>query len=191
LVSVWETSVVRACALLVVVVASMGALAIVVGLASVLFGYLLYLGGPVHFIMLFEDPRSAVFICLVHDAGLLKVTFKLLKALEASELNLTSLLGIEFDPLPPIEFLEEVKDEDRVNEVQECVADIRFVSEINRQVKEVILPLVSQVNLLEQQPLSVLVRDVPNHECRTLVLTTEDLVQVELEGMIETCLRAL
>ncbi len=57
-----------------------------------------------------------------------------------------------------------------MNKVDESIADVAAVGEIDGQVQEVELVFVILVDLLFQHLLCVLVRDVPNHKCCSTVM---------------------
>lgn len=84
-------------------------------------------------------------------------------------------------PLRAIVLIKEIHDEYRVNEVDEGVAHVAVVLEVNRQVEEVVVVALAPINRLQQHLLRVLVRDVLDHDRSPLVLPTQDAVNIEHE----------
>lgn len=81
----------------------------------------------------------------------------------------THLLGVEVLPALRVELAEERHDAAVVDEVDEGVADVALVLEVDRQVEEVVGAAVRGVDLLQQHRLRVLVGDVADHDRRALV----------------------
>lgn len=120
------------------------------------------------------------------------MSLQVLEALDAAKFDFTAFLRVEFGPLAAMELLEKVQDKQGVYEVQKCVTHVCLVLEVNRQVKEVVLPLVVFVNLAEQQLLRVFVGDVPHHERGAWVFTPFDLLNIKLVNrLVETSLRGV
>jgi hypothetical protein len=101
---------------------------------------------------------------LVEDTGALKVVFELFKALNSSVLDFADLVRVELCPSLSMEVPVEVKDEQRMQKVDEGVAHISLVLEIYWQVQKIVLVLVPLVDLVQQISLVVLVRNVFNHK---------------------------
>ena len=116
-----------------------------------------------------------------HYGGLAKMLLELLEALDPPICDLATFLRIEHHPLPAMEFLVEVKDEIMMDEVHESVAHICLILVVDRNVEEVILPLVILVDLLQELTLTVLVWDVLDHYCGPGVLTILDPLNVDHE----------
>jgi hypothetical protein len=57
-------------------------------------------------------------------------------------------------------------------EVDESVSDVDIVLEVYWQVKEIIFPAVLFINLLKQSFLGVLIRDVSQHHCSSMILSS-------------------
>lgn len=120
------------------------------------------------------------------------MSLQVLESLDAAKFDFTAFLRVELGPLAAVELLEKVQDKQGVYEVQKCVTYVCLVLEVNRQVKEVVLPLMIFVNLAEQQLLRVFVRDVPHHERGARVFTPFDLFDIELVNrLVETSLRGV
>jgi hypothetical protein len=96
---------------------------------------------------------------------------QLFLALDPPICDLTDLLRVE--PLPPlgIEDLVDLKDKNWIHKVNEGIAHVALVLEVDRQVEEVIGAFVGLVDLLEEHLLGVFVRDILNHNRGSLVLT--------------------
>ena len=77
------------------------------------------------------------------------MVLKLLQALDSAVLDVTDLVRVEFGPLPLVELLGEVEDEQRVHEVKERIAHIRLVLEVNWQVQKVVFADMSLVYFLK------------------------------------------
>ena len=67
-----------------------------------------------------------------------------------------------------------------MNEVDESIADIGMISEVNGEVKEVVPAGVVLVDLLQQRRLVVLVGDVLNHHARSQILGVPDALELDL-----------
>jgi len=68
-----------------------------------------------------------------------------------------------------------------MREVDECVAYVAVVLQVDGQVEEVIGVLVKRVNTLQKHLLGVLVRDVLYHYCRSPIHALQDPLNVQLE----------
>lgn len=79
--------------------------------------------------------------------------------------QLTYLFTVELVPSSPIELLIEVKNEFSMNEVDKGVPNITGVMMIHRKVEKVDFHFIISANFLKKHILSVLVRDVPYHQC--------------------------
>lgn len=73
------------------------------------------------------------------------------------------------------------RDELRVEEVDEAVAHIAPVLEVDGQVEEVVCPLVVEVDLFQQHLLVVFVGDVAHHDGGSALLVLADAGQVQGE----------
>lgn len=87
----------------------------------------------------------------------------------------TYLLGVKVFPTLRVELAEEGDDAAVVHEVDERVAHVALVLEVDGQVEKVVGAPVGGVYLLEEHRLRVLVRDVPDHDRRALVHSLGDL----------------
>lgn len=95
--------------------------------------------------------------------------------------NFAYLFTVEALPLLTIEFLIELENEYGINEVDECITYIAFVLKVNRQVEEIILISVVLIDLLKQHLLSVLVRNVLDHDGSSLILEVQNIIQLQFE----------
>ena len=85
-------------------------------------------------------------------------------ALDPAISDLTDLRAVEQLPLPLTEKRMELDNAKRGQEVEEGVAHIALVFEVDRQVEEVVLPVEILVDGFQQEVLGVLVRDVLDHD---------------------------
>ena len=104
--------------------------------------------------------------------------------LDSTKGNLANLLGIKVFPGLIVQVFEEGNNVHWINKVDESVPDIAAIVKVQRQVEKVISALVMPVNALQEHLLSVLVRDVPNHNRSASVLTPKDSVQIDGEFRI-------
>lgn len=102
-------------------------------------------------------------------------------SLDTAIRDFADLVAVELRPLGSIIFIEEVYDEDGIDEVDECVSHIAVILEINRQVEEVIVVLLRTVNCLQEHLLSVLVRNVLDHDGRSVIKAIQDVLDVQRE----------
>ena len=91
--------------------------------------------------------------------------------LNAGVTDVADLLAVELLPLLAIKLLDEGDDVLWANHVDEGVAHIAFILEINWQVEEVVGSMELFVNGCQQHLLRVLIGDVLDHQRRTLVVT--------------------
>lgn len=87
---------------------------------------------------------------LVHDTRGLKVALEFLQALQATISDITPLLRIETFPAAAVELLKEVKDEEVVNEIDEGIANVCWILIIDREIEEIVFPLVIPVDLCQE-----------------------------------------
>lgn len=106
------------------------------------------------------EQQRLVLVVLLEQAGVLEARDHGLLALDAGEGHGAYLLAVEALPALPVEGVHEGRDVLRVQEVDEAVAHVAAVLEVDGQVEEVVRALVTHVHLLEQHLLVVLVRDV-------------------------------
>ncbi len=91
--------------------------------------------------------------------------------LNAGVTDVADLLAVELLPLLAIKLLDEGDDVLWANHVDEGVAHIALILEINWQVEEVVGSMELFVNGCQQHLLRVLIGDVLDHQRRTLVVT--------------------
>lgn len=126
---------------------------------------------------------SAVLV-YIHDQGLDLSRLRLLVhvldqvtlALDSPVGDLADLLRVESFPSLVIQVLVEGHDVNGIDEVDEGISNVAAIVQIEGQVEEVIAPLVLAVDALEEHLLSVLVRDVADHDRRARVLPTQNAV---------------
>ncbi len=139
-----------------------------------------------------DDLGAQTLVHLIHDTRVVKVDLQVLQSLESPVLQVAHLAGLVALPAPVLELVVEVKNVQRMVEVDEGVAHVGSVLVVNRYVDEVVLALEVLVNLLDQEIALVLVRDVADHYGRAQVISLLDLFQVDLElrlthGMVSRC----
>ena len=102
-------------------------------------------------------------------------------ALDAPVGDLADLLRVERLPRLVVQVLVERHDIYRVHEIDEGVADVAAIVEVEGQVEKVIVPLMQSVDALEEHILRVFIRDVPDHDGCARVFTLKDPVEVDSE----------
>ena len=102
-------------------------------------------------------------------------------SLDASKGDLADLLRVKTLPCLIVHVLEEGHDVDWVDEVDESVANVAAVVEVEWQVEEVVMALVKSVNTRQEHLFSVLVGDVADHDCCASILTLQYAVQIDFE----------
>ena len=115
---------------------------------------------------LFEN-RTVLAFLVAHDLGVDKVIDQVVFALNASEGDLAYLAALATNPTVVVETCEKSMRLLQVLHVDERVAHIAHVIEVDWQVKKV--PPISEsvlVHLLDQVLLTVLIRNILDHQCR-------------------------
>mmetsp|Transcript_9446 Transcript_9446/g.30833 ORF Transcript_9446/g.30833 Transcript_9446/m.30833 type:complete len:366 (-) Transcript_9446:91-1188(-) len=115
----------------------------------------------------------------VEEARVLEARDHGLPALDARVGDGADLAGAEAVPAAAVELAVEACDVLGVDEVNERVAHVALVLEVDRQIKKVVAALELDVDLVQDRLLGVLVRDVPHHQRRPLVSPARDAVEVE------------
>jgi hypothetical protein len=87
-----------------------------------------------------------------------------------------------------MKFLEEVKNEEMIDEVDESIPNVCRILVVDRKVEEIVFSLMISIDLSEKQSLSVPVWDVPYHDCGSFILTILDLLIIQLIHRLITCL---
>jgi hypothetical protein len=80
-----------------------------------------------------------------------------------------------------IESFEEVKNVNRVDEVDESIPHVASVLEVDGEVEKVILVLGVPVDSLQQHFLGVFIRDVSDHNRSSQVIPRGNALEVEVE----------
>lgn len=120
----------------------------------------------------------------VHDQGLDLARLRLLVhilnkvslALNAAVGDLADLFGVEGLPRLVVQVLVEGHDVYGINEIDEGVADVAAVVQIQGQVEKVVAALVMPVDALQEHLFCVLVGDVPDHDRGSRVLSAQNSV---------------
>ncbi|TYZ61020.1 hypothetical protein PybrP1_009600 [[Pythium] brassicae (nom. inval.)] len=128
-----------------------------------------------------REHERPVRLVLVEQARVLKARDHRLLALEPRVRDRADLLAVKVRPLLRVELLVERHNGRGLDEVDERVAHVALVLEVDREVEEVVAPAVPRVDLCEQHLLRVLVRDVAHHERRALVGARRHAVNREAE----------
>ena len=104
-------------------------------------------------------------------------------ALDSAVGDFANLFRVEALPRLSVEVFVERKDENWIYEVDECIAHVAVVLEVDRQVEEVVALGVLPVDLLEEHLLGIFVRDVFDHDSGAAVFAAQDGVQVKDESV--------
>ena len=134
---------------------------------------------PVDLGVVLELPRPHLH--LVRNLGVLEVLSQVCDSLKSPVSDVAKFLGGELAPFTVLELPLEFKDEQRVEEVDESVADVGFVYEVNGQIDEIVLALVVLVDFIQKGLLLILVRNMLDHHCSPQILTILNLVVVNDE----------
>ena len=102
-------------------------------------------------------------------------------ALDAPVGNLADLFRVERFPRLVVKVFVEGHDENGIDKVDERVPDVAHVVQVQRQIKVVVAAIVVPVDALQKHLLRVLVWDVPDHDRRTLVFTTQYAIKIDHE----------
>lgn len=110
-----------------------------------------------------------------------KVVLKSLFSLDTAVGDLAYLVTVELGPLGSIVLVEEVHNENGVNEIDESVAHVAVVLEVDREIEEVVVALLRSVYGLQEHLLSVLVGNVLYHDGCAIVLSIKNVVDIQSE----------
>lgn len=83
-------------------------------------------------------------------------------------------------PLDALELKKEVENVNWMNEIDEGIAYIALSFQVHGKVEVVILSFVIDIDHVEQLHLLELVRNVPNHNCCSLLFSSHDPVEVDI-----------
>jgi len=100
--------------------------------------------------------------------------------LDSRILDHANLLRVEFFPLFSIKLQIEGDDVFRIHKVDERIAHIAFIIEINWQLEKIILALVVFVKSLEQEVLGIFIRNVLDHQSSAAIHIDSPDVDIEL-----------
>lgn len=112
------------------------------------------------------EKQWLVLIVFLHQTGVLESGNHRVLALNSSESYGADFLRVKAPPFLPLKVFDEGRDELGVQEIDETVANIALVLEINRKIEEVISATVRNVHFIEQHLLAVFVGNIPNHDGR-------------------------
>lgn len=132
-----------------------------------------------------DEEQRLVLVVFLEQTGILESRDHGVLALDARERHGTDLLGVEVPPTLPIELAHEGGDEAGLKEVDEAVAYVAAVLEVDGQIEEVVSALVTHVHLLQQHLLVVLVRDIPHHDGGSHFLVCTDTMKVDHEVRVD------
>jgi len=127
-----------------------------------------------------EDDGTALFV-LVHQRRVLEVLNQLVLSLDARKSDLTHFLAVELLPGARVMPMVKINHRIRCQQIDERVAHIALVLEIDGQVEKVVEAFVRLVHLGEQHLLRVLVGNVADHQCGAVLALRENVVHVERE----------
>jgi hypothetical protein len=116
-----------------------------------------------------EDDGAALLVLVLHEAGALEVVNESGLALDAGVGDLALLFRVELAPLLVIELLVKGLKRCAADKIDERIAHVAFVLEVDGQVEKIVSALVLLVHSSKQHFLAVLVGNVANHEGRALV----------------------
>ena len=100
----------------------------------------------------------------------LKIVDEGLLALDATVGQLADLLRIEALPILTIQVLVQRNNINWVTHVDEGIADVTVVLQVNRKIEEIVTTCMFRVDSLQQHFLCVLVGDILDHYSRTLIM---------------------
>ena len=83
----------------------------------------------------------------------------------------------------PIQILIQAHNKHRVTHIDESVAHITIVLQVNWQVEEVVAAGVRLINPIQQHLLGILVWDILDHYCGALVMSVDYLSEVQMERL--------
>ena len=101
--------------------------------------------------------------------------------LNSSKSDLANFLRVEVLPRLVVHVLKKRHDVDWIHEIDESVADVAIVVQVKRQIEEVVRSLMQPVDALQEHLLSVLVRNMTNHNGGASVLAAEQPVKIDRE----------
>mmetsp|Transcript_64459 Transcript_64459/g.182885 ORF Transcript_64459/g.182885 Transcript_64459/m.182885 type:complete len:226 (+) Transcript_64459:121-798(+) len=122
-----------------------------------------------------EDQRHplGVVLQLIHHRAVPQAPHVLLQTLHPGWRDLNHLLRVEarqaFPDVHAVELRHEPLARRLVPKVDETVADVALVFEIDGQVHEIKLPAKADAQLLDEHLSCVLVGNIPQHDCRVLL----------------------
>ena len=100
----------------------------------------------------------------------LKIVDEGLLALDATVGQLADLLRIEALPILTIQVLVQRNNINWVTHVDEGIADVTVVLQVNRKIEKIVTTCMFRVDSLQQHFLCVLVGDILDHYSRTLIM---------------------
>mmetsp|Transcript_33950 Transcript_33950/g.85192 ORF Transcript_33950/g.85192 Transcript_33950/m.85192 type:complete len:406 (-) Transcript_33950:1000-2217(-) len=126
-----------------------------------------------------ENDGAALFV-LAHQARVLKVGDEIVLSLYACKGNLADFLAVEFLPLLVVELVVKGHNAANINEVDERVANVALVLEVDRQVEEIVCPLVVLIYSCKQHFLAIFVGNILYHQSCPTFVASEHLFNVHL-----------
>jgi hypothetical protein len=112
----------------------------------------------------------------------LKIVDEALLALNPAVGQFADLLRVESLPGLTVEVLVKRNHKERVSHVDEGIAHVAVVLQVDWQVEEVIAPCVRLIDPLEEHLLSVFVWNILDHYSRALVMSVDNVGDVKAEG---------
>lgn len=109
---------------------------------------------------------------------------KFFLALDSAVFDFAYLFGLVVLPSLAIIFIEKVNNENRMDEVYECIPNVAVVGIVNGQVKEIELASVVKLNFLHHHLHIIFIGDVLDHDCCARVLIIPDFKKINVEGWV-------
>ena len=112
-----------------------------------------------------------------------EVIIQVLLTLIASVSDLADFLRVESFPRFTIEVLVKGDNENWVHEIDECVAYVAVVLQVDWKVEKVVAASMKLIDFLQQHLLRVLVWDVSNHDRSARILTSQNTTQINSKSI--------
>lgn len=112
------------------------------------------------------------------------MSYEGLSSLDSGVRYFANFLRIEFGPSLSVKSFEEGFDERRMDHVDECIAYIASVLEVNRKIEEIVLVEMSFVQQVHDHFLCVLVWNIFDHKSRSLVSVVLQVLQINCKTVL-------
>ena len=84
----------------------------------------------------------------------------------------------------PIQIFIQAHHKHWVSHIDECVAHITIVLQVDWQVEEIVAASVRLINPIQQPLLGILIWNILDHYCRALVMSVDNLSEVQMERLL-------